>query len=195
MSFFSAFCGAGAGAFAAAAGAAGLAPDSVFAAGFLLRVSALVFLTAQLLMDGHFRALFHQGRAALILIITAAALWKHRKSFSAGMQAGCALTGLCLLASLIWGIADFGNLFTAFHRLFFTNDGWLLDPRTDLLIRLMPTAFFVNMGIRVLLAVTAMALLAFAAARMIRRTEDKEEDQGGTGRCISGEPRVMNDGL
>ena len=45
------------------------ATGSAFAAGFLLRVSALVFLTAQLLMDGHFRALFHQGRAALILII------------------------------------------------------------------------------------------------------------------------------
>ena len=45
------------------------ATGSAFAAGFLLRVSALVFLTTQLLMDGHFKALFHQGRAALLLAI------------------------------------------------------------------------------------------------------------------------------
>ena len=45
------------------------ATGSAFAAGFLLRVSALVFLTAQLLLDGHVKALFHQGRAALILVV------------------------------------------------------------------------------------------------------------------------------
>ena len=42
---------------------------SPFAAGFLLRASALVFLTAQLLADGQFRELFHQGRAALLLAV------------------------------------------------------------------------------------------------------------------------------
>ena len=32
-------------------------------AGFLLRSAALVFLTAQLLLDGSFSRLFHQGKA------------------------------------------------------------------------------------------------------------------------------------
>ena len=40
------------------------ATGSPFAAGFLLRMGALAFLTVQLAADGHFRALFHQGRAA-----------------------------------------------------------------------------------------------------------------------------------
>lgn len=37
------------------------ATGSAFAAGFLLRLSVLFFLTAQLLADGRFRALFLQA--------------------------------------------------------------------------------------------------------------------------------------
>ena len=37
-------------------------------AGFLLRSAALLFLTAQLLLDGSFARLFHQGKAVLILV-------------------------------------------------------------------------------------------------------------------------------
>lgn len=46
-------------------------------------------------------------------------------------------------AVAIWAAIDFDSLFILFHRVAFTNDLWLLDPRTDLLIRLMPTEFFV----------------------------------------------------
>ena len=42
---------------------------SALLAGFLLRSAALVFLTAQLLLDGSFRRLFHQGKAVLILLL------------------------------------------------------------------------------------------------------------------------------
>lgn len=44
------------------------ATGSALLAGFLLRASALVFLTAQLMADGNFRQLFHQGKAVLILV-------------------------------------------------------------------------------------------------------------------------------
>ena len=45
-----------------------------------------------------------------------------------------------------WGIADFDSLFTAFHRLLFSNDLWLLDPKTDLLIRICPESMFAEMA-------------------------------------------------
>ncbi|MGN0754958.1 MAG: TIGR01906 family membrane protein [Aristaeellaceae bacterium] len=44
----------------------------------------------------------------------------------------------------IWAAVDFNRLFILFHRIAFTNDLWLLDPRTDLLIRLMPIEFFIS---------------------------------------------------
>ena len=45
------------------------ATGSALLAGFLLRTSALVFLTAQLLLDGNFSRLFHQGKAVRILLM------------------------------------------------------------------------------------------------------------------------------
>ena len=45
------------------------ATGSALLAGFLLRLSALIFLTAQLLLDGNFSRLFHQGKAVRILLM------------------------------------------------------------------------------------------------------------------------------
>ena len=42
---------------------------SPYLAGFLLRSAALLFLTAQLLLDRNFARLFHQGKAVLILVV------------------------------------------------------------------------------------------------------------------------------
>lgn len=54
------------------------------------------------------------------------------------------LTVLALVALIAMIAAiDFNALFLLFHRVAFTNDLWLLNPHTDLLIRLMPTDFFV----------------------------------------------------
>ncbi len=45
------------------------ATGSALLAGFLLRLSALLFLTLQLLLDGNFSRLFHQGKAVRILLM------------------------------------------------------------------------------------------------------------------------------
>ena len=108
--------------------------------------------------------------AALALLITGIALRRWRKNFASGMLAGFGAAAAVCLGLTVWGLADFDGLFTAFHHLVFNNDGWLLDPRTDMLIRLMPTDFFVSMGVRVVLAVAAAALAGFTAAMIIRKT-------------------------
>lgn len=51
------------------------------------------------------------------------------------------LAAVAIIALL--AVIDFDGLFILFHRVAFTNDLWLLNPQTDLLIRLMPTKFFV----------------------------------------------------
>ena len=115
------------------------------------------------------------GIAALILIGAGIMLRGRRKSFASGMLVGLFFAAVVFFAVLLWGIVSFDSLFTAFHRLAFTNDGWLLDARTDLLIRLMPTPFFISLGIRVLLTVLAAALVSLAAAAVIRRTENRSK--------------------
>ena len=108
------------------------------------------------------------GAAALLLLVAAFVLRKERKKLSFGMRIGFYSTAGLFVALLIWGIVSFDSLFTVFHRLLFTNDGWLLDASTDMLIRLMPTSFFVSMAVKLLLAVTAVALLGFVAAKILQ---------------------------
>ena len=45
---------------------------------------------------------------------------------------------------IIAACIDFNSLFVLFHKVAFTNDLWLLNPQTDLLIRLMPIEFFIS---------------------------------------------------
>lgn len=66
----------------------------------------------------------------------------------------CAGTGLffaviCALAAII--STDFTKYFVIFHQIFFNNDLWLLDPRTDLLINIVPEPFFVDTAARIAL--------------------------------------------
>ena len=98
------------------------------------------------------RALFTLDRAAmaasaLLLIPLGWAAWALRPVrawTAAGFQVGCGTVLLAVLALAVWGAADFDSLFVLFHRLSFDNGLWLLNPQTDLLIRLMPTSFFVG---------------------------------------------------
>ena len=46
---------------------------------------------------------------------------------------------LCALTAL-----NFNSAFNLFHKIFFNNDLWLLNPQTDLLIALMPLEFFIG---------------------------------------------------
>lgn len=115
--------------------------------------------------------------AALFLLAVGIVLRKYRNNYTAGMIAGFGFTALMCVGLLAWGLVSFDSLFTAFHRLLFTNDGWILDARTDMLVRLMPTSFFVSLGIKLLLACTAAAAASLAAALMARNSGDKGGEQ------------------
>lgn len=83
----------------------------------------------------------------------------------------CALLSpLVLLVPLgafgIWAAVDFDGAFTFFHRLLFSNDLWLLDPGTELLIRICPESMFMAMGLRIALWGLA-ALVAVPAITML----------------------------
>ena len=69
-------------------------------------------------------------------------------------------------ALLAIGLIAAGML--TFHRIAFSNELWLLDPRTDLLIRLMPEGMFMDLGLRGLTAFAA-GMTPLAGMMMISR--------------------------
>lgn len=84
---------------------------------------------------------------ALIVLIFTKADWKRilPRSFLIGV--GCFIAVVGVLGGFI--ATDFNKYFVMFHHLFFNNDLWILDPYTDLLIRMLPEGFFFDMVIRI----------------------------------------------
>ena len=68
----------------------------------------------------------------------------YRGMMGAGLL-GVAAAGFLLLLITV----DFTKYFTLFHELFFDNDLWLLNPKTDLLIVILQEQFFVDIAIRI----------------------------------------------
>lgn len=84
---------------------------------------------------------------AIVVLIKTKADWKRLlpKSFLIGLGI---FIGITAGAGLLF-LSDFNKYFTLFHEIFFSNDLWLLDPRTDLLIRMLPEGFFLDMVVRI----------------------------------------------
>ena len=103
------------------------------------------------------------GTAALLL--TACGLWRRDggRDFLRGAVYGMLGTAGVVLIFGIWAAVNFNGLFVTFHKVAFRNDGWLLNPKTDLLIRLMPISFFVRLGLRGLLRFAAVPAVMAAA--------------------------------
>ena len=94
-----------------------------------------------------------------------------------GAAIGAALFFLPIAAIALWAALDFSSAFTAMHHALFTNDLWLLDPRTDIMIRMLPEGFFMALARRLILgtaiaAACGPALCAIAGAAMTRLTGD-----------------------
>lgn len=79
---------------------------------------------------------------------------------------GCVIGfGLVMAVAAVVAAAamvDFDKLFVLFHKLSFANDLWLLDPHTDMLIRLMPIGFFTTYAL--ILGVSWFALMGLMLA-------------------------------
>ena len=60
----------------------------------------------------------------------------------AGYLAGAAALFAAVGIVVLLASRDFTAVFVKFHEIFFTNDLWLLNPQTDILIRMMPQLLF-----------------------------------------------------
>jgi len=96
--------------------------------------------------------------AASALALIGFVLWNWRRvkrgESRAGIAKGALLGVLDVLllagAVALWAVIDFRSAFWAFHLIAFTNDLWLLDPN-DMLIQMMPQAFFESTVLKIAL--------------------------------------------
>jgi len=106
-----------------------------------------------------------QLSSALLLVLTAACAPRRPTEFRRGMLRGLRILLAAAAVLAVWAVTDFDGFFVTFHKVAFTNDGWLLNPRTDMLIRLMPEEFFISLGVRGAPWVLGALALLWIAAR------------------------------
>lgn len=85
---------------------------------------------------------------AVIILLSIALLWRTKADIKRLLPRMLCI-GTALFFALTAALAaiistDFTKYFILFHKIFFTNDLWILDPSTDLLINIVPEPFFVD---------------------------------------------------
>ena len=81
---------------------------------------------------------------------------------------------IAVLAALGIGFAsNFSRAFVIFHEIFFDNDLWIMDPATDLMIRMLPEGFFADcvlrIGVTIIVVLVLLWALSFVVARLAQR--------------------------
>ena len=77
---------------------------------------------------------------------------------------------LSLLAVIL--LVSFNNAFIYFHKILFTNNLWLLDPKKDLLINLFPQQFFIDFMKKLIMnsfMVSVIILLSTALTKSLKK--------------------------
>ena len=122
------------------------------------------------------------GIVLAVLLVLYLKSAENRELFLSEAVRGFALSALFLLliAAIlaVWGALNFRGLFWTFHQIAFSNDLWLLDPSTDLLVALMPLPFFTWYAgemLKSMLPVLGVMLLVIIAWLKTRKTQKETE--------------------
>ena len=108
-----------------------------------------------------------------IVLIFSKADWKRILPRSFVMGTGVFALVISIFAVLV--ATDFNKYFLLFHELFFTNDLWILNPKTDLLIRMLPEGFFFDMVIRIgVVFATSLLLLLLISGTIVAKQKHKK---------------------
>ncbi|MDD2649061.1 MAG: TIGR01906 family membrane protein [Eubacteriales bacterium] len=128
-------------------------------AAHMVDVRALFFLCAKVALIS--------ALVGVLLLLSLKPLKAKRLNVGKGMLCAGLSWLLLLLLLLAVCLIDFTTAFEAFHRVFFTNDLWLLSAKTSALIRIMPEKLFVYYGAILLLALCAgLAALLISGSRI-----------------------------
>lgn len=112
------------------------------------------------------------GFVAFLLALKAGKFWRYLLKYAA-FGSGLTLTALLLIG--LAALFGFSQLFLLFHVLSFSNDLWILDPRTDNLIRMFPEEFFFDVTISFVAMTIAEAVVVVGLAiALLSRKHGKE---------------------
>lgn len=66
-----------------------------------------------------------------------------------------------LTALILYAISDFTTFWTNFHKIFFANDLWLLNPNTSIMINMFPETFFYHLVFAIAISFVFVLIMFF----------------------------------
>lgn len=127
---------------------------------------------------GEVRELFLGGialrrMACILLIVLCVILFATEKKWQV-MLAGMfqkTLGIFCILVLFLGAVItmNFSECFVIFHEIFFDNDLWIFDSRTDFMIRMLPEGFFYDMVIRIGVIFSISLVLLFVGSVFLKK--------------------------
>src|SRR5699024_9709356 len=105
-----------------------------------------------------------------ILIIAYFILNKLHTLLAKTLSFGLFLNHAIIVFLIVLISTNFNRYFTIFHEIFFSNDLWILNPRTDLMIQMLPEPFFSTIGLRIgLLFLVLLSIIQIGAYLFLRK--------------------------
>lgn len=118
------------------------------------------------------RMIKYIGLGLIILIIFYFIKNKNIAFMARSLFYGLFINHLLLGIIALLAYIDFNKYFTYFHLIFFSNDLWILNPETDLMIQMLPEGFFIGMAVNImiyyLLYLTAVQIIGYLYMKKLK---------------------------
>ncbi len=92
----------------------------------------------------------------------------YKRRLAQGLLTGAYSLLITVLATLFFGVLSFSRAFELLHKVFFTNNLYILDPTTDNLIKMFPEDFFIDTILRIDIALITMSFILYVASVSIK---------------------------
>ena len=107
-----------------------------------------------------------------IIAIVGGILQIRKKEFKFLRNASILIIILPMLLAIPIAV-DFNKCFILFHEIMFSNDYWIFNPQLDPVINILPEAFFMHMGIVILIFMLIASLALQLIYRLIKKSNYK----------------------
>lgn len=108
--------------------------------------------------------------------------WGHKSAERTAALKRLIPKSLCIGTGAVFAVAlvligiistDFTKYFIVFHKIFFNNDLWVLDPRTDMLINIVPEGFFFDTAAQIALVFAVIVGMFFVGNLVVYKRADR----------------------
>ena len=154
--------------------------DDINMTGKVNNIDVQLFNSKEKMHMADVRILFNMGKTTLkvslsvmILILLFLMTWNY-KDFANYFFRACMISLGVILCFIVVvssiAVMNFTLFWELFHKVLFTNDLYLLNPASDLLIRIMPERFFISLSLKVIYRFMSSYLISIVLLFIANKT-------------------------